>query len=309
MLLRKIEDPKVFLQLLLNHFSESESKDSSGSLSLSKLKGNLILSTARRMVLYPSADHQMYIITENGDFSNLLLAAEETPPYNPIIGFGDSAAVQHLANYFAEQCAEYPLPGLVADDENCNFFNEIYLSKTGAVVEKEMKQHLHFLSAYQSPNLPVGGKIIIANESHLSFLVDWQIQFAIDANLPHAEASREAMEKVVKQRLSENGMFLWEVEMPPNSETKTSQSSFVSMASVSPCGEDTVRVGMVYTPAVYRNHGYASMLVNVLSKSLLDQGKNCLLYSDASNVASNRIYYDIGYRVISHEKVMEYRCR
>lgn len=46
--------------------------------------------------------------------------------------------------------------------------------------------------------------------------------------------------------------------------------------------------------------GYASNMVAQVSKSILESGKEfCVLYADAANPTSNRIYQDIGYEIVA----------
>ncbi len=59
-------------------------------------------------------------------------------------------------------------------------------------------------------------------------------------------------------------------------------------------------VNWVYTPKSKRKRGYASKLVAELSQVILDSGKpSVYLYTQLDNPTSNKIYYDVGYRVIS----------
>jgi predicted GNAT family acetyltransferase len=90
-------------------------------------------------------------------------------------------------------------------------------------------------------------------------------------------------------------MWFWEVGGVP-----------VSFAWRTPlCGPgrwprtSVVRISAVYTPPEQRGRGYASANVAALSQEALGAGAGaCMLYTDAANPVSNRIYQRIGYRPV-----------
>lgn len=60
-----------------------------------------------------------------------------------------------------------------------------------------------------------------------------------------------------------------------------------------------IAVNAVYTPPEERGRGYASACVAALSQHALDGGRDfCMLFTDATNATSNRIYERIGYRFV-----------
>jgi predicted GNAT family acetyltransferase len=63
------------------------------------------------------------------------------------------------------------------------------------------------------------------------------------------------------------------------------------------------RIGPVYTPPSRRGRGYASNLVAHVSAERLAAGAAaCFLYTDLANATSNRIYTDVGYRMIARSQ-------
>jgi predicted GNAT family acetyltransferase len=71
----------------------------------------------------------------------------------------------------------------------------------------------------------------------------------------------------------------------------------VAMAAAVRSSSVAATVGQVYTPPEHRGQGYASALVAQLSQHLLDRGApRCLLFTDAANPTSNKIYQRIGYQ-------------
>ncbi len=56
-------------------------------------------------------------------------------------------------------------------------------------------------------------------------------------------------------------------------------------------------IGLVYTPKIYRNKGYATACVAELCRHILNSGKSfCSLFTDLSNPTSNGIYKKIGFK-------------
>jgi hypothetical protein len=67
-----------------------------------------------------------------------------------------------------------------------------------------------------------------------------------------------------------------------------------------------MRIGPVYTPKKFREHGYASACTAAVSQYLLDSGRKfCTLFTDLANPTSNKIYQMIGYEGVGD--VDEYR--
>lgn len=58
-----------------------------------------------------------------------------------------------------------------------------------------------------------------------------------------------------------------------------------------------MHVGKVYTKRDARRKGYAANLVHAVTKRILSMGKRAILYTDASNPASNACYTSIGYEL------------
>jgi hypothetical protein len=67
----------------------------------------------------------------------------------------------------------------------------------------------------------------------------------------------------------------------------------------------STRITYVYTPPERRGCGHASRLVAALSRRILEDDRVAVLYTDASNPTSNKIYRAIGYEWI--EDMVEWR--
>jgi predicted GNAT family acetyltransferase len=98
----------------------------------------------------------------------------------------------------------------------------------------------------------------------------------------------DAFVDIVKQRIEDGKLYVWEVEGQP-----------VSMAIKTRPVQHGISVGMVYTPPELRGRGYATACVGELSRLLLDSGwAYCSLFTDLANPISNHVYEKIGYRSV-----------
>lgn len=115
-------------------------------------------------------------------------------------------------------------------------------------------------------------------------LVEWLIQFGIDASLPLHD-----VEAAVDSRLQSRAFWFWEVDGTP-----------VAMAGHAPVvttpGGTVGRVGPVYTPAAQRGHGYAAAVTSVVVRALQPECSVIMLYADATNPTSNAVYERLGFR-------------
>ncbi len=90
-------------------------------------------------------------------------------------------------------------------------------------------------------------------------------------------------------------LLLWQTDGAP-----------VSMAYASPPNGEVVRISGVWTPVEHRRHGYASAVVERLSRLQAGAGHRCLLFTDLANPTSNAIYQAIGYRRIGDQITIDF---
>ena len=131
----------------------------------------------------------------------------------------------------------------------------------------------------------VAGRMRVATSADRDLLLTWSEAFCADCGLPStSDEIRRSVDSTI-----ENGVrFLWnDVSGRP-----------VAMAGTPVSASRIARIGWVYAPPAFRGRGYATGLVAALTRSLLGQGRTCILYTDAANPTSNGIYERIGYRQI-----------
>jgi GNAT superfamily N-acetyltransferase len=73
----------------------------------------------------------------------------------------------------------------------------------------------------------------------------------------------------------------------------------VSMATRRPPAGGVSRIGPVYTPPEHRGHGYGSAVTAQAAFDIIDSASVPVLYADAGNGTSNKIYRAIGYEPVN----------
>jgi uncharacterized protein len=120
----------------------------------------------------------------------------------------------------------------------------------------------------------------------------WMIGFDVDVyGADPAKVNEERVASWITYYAESDvyGIAFWEVDGQP-----------VSMAATVGRSPTGMRIGLVYTPAEHRGHGYASAVTAALSQSLLDSGLQfCTLTTDRKNPTSNKIYQAIGYTPVA----------
>lgn len=143
------------------------------------------------------------------------------------------------------------------------------------------------LEVFTPPAEPVAGVARQATSSDRDLLLQWMVQFAIDAALPLHDATAP-----VDNRLNAGAFWLWEVDGEP--------VALAGHAPLVPSPAGTIgRVGPVYTPADLRGRGYGAAVTSAVVERLLPRTTTIILYADAANPTSNGVYERLGFRVVA----------
>ncbi|HEY3840279.1 MAG TPA: GNAT family N-acetyltransferase [Bryobacteraceae bacterium] len=141
-----------------------------------------------------------------------------------------------------------------------------------------------------APLLLSSGEGELRSPSNLDrdLLVRWVQAFQTEVDVPAQDLDRR-----VDGWISDGLISLWEHD-----------GTKAMAVHTKPVGGVT-RIMCVYTPPEFRKRGFAENCVSRLSKSLLDEGYRCALYTDLANPTSNSIYRRIGYRAVA--EILRYR--
>ncbi len=164
-------------------------------------------------------------------------------------------------------------------------FKDLWCAARGvAVVERT---GLRLLRAEQviPPPFAVEGTMRVAASSDRDLLLEWSEAFCADCGL---STTPDELRRSVDSTIGNGVRFLWNDDA----------ARPVAMAGVPVSDSRVARIGWVYTPPALRGRGFATALVAALTRSLLAQGRICVLHTDAANPTSNGIYERIGYRQI-----------
>jgi predicted GNAT family acetyltransferase len=143
------------------------------------------------------------------------------------------------------------------------------------------------LEGFTPPTAPPPGAARQATSSDRDLLLQWMVQFAVDASLPLHDATAS-----VDSRLDAGAFWLWEVDDEP-----------VALAGHAPLVATPAgvigRIGPVYTPAHLRGRGYGAAVTSAVVTRLLPRTTAIILYADATNPTSNGVYERLGFRVVA----------
>ncbi len=169
-------------------------------------------------------------------------------------------------------------------------FADAYAARTGTRVETAFRTRLHTLDGLVPPP-GVPGTARLAGTRDAELLGEWRRAFADEEF--HGWTEPRSPAEAVRGWLGRGfGEIIWDVDGEP-----------VSQASARPVVAGTSRIGPVYTPPEHRRRGYAAAVTAAASRWALDAGaRHVLLFTDAANATTNRLYPRLGYRAV-HDAV------
>jgi predicted GNAT family acetyltransferase len=170
------------------------------------------------------------------------------------------------------------LEGLVGDEKYADVFTNLYPQEINSI-KKLISHELSIVNQVPLSN----GLARLANESEIDILAHWFFLFQEEGNL-FPKKTPEGFILHVQNLVNKSVLYVWEIN-----------NEIVSMAAILRETPNFQIVGAVYTPVNQRKNGYASSLVHFLSQFILDNGKKAGLFTNASNLTSNKIYQKIGY--------------
>ncbi len=175
------------------------------------------------------------------------------------------------------------LPGVSGPRPEAEAFAVEYASRTGAGVELAMAMRLFALGELRRPT--VAGSARLAQEQDIDLMGGWRAAMADEIGMGWHDPHTPAEVAASAQRLG-RGEVLWEYGGEP-----------VSYASVCRPVAGMARIGPVFTPPEHRGHGYAAAATSFASQWAIDAGADhVLLFTDAANQVTNRLYPRLGYR-------------
>jgi len=212
-----------------------------------------------------------------------------TPPRNLVVSqSGTAGAIGALAGGLRSQGLE--VPGVLGPSAESGAFAAAWGRLTAQPFRRAMAMHVYQATRIRTPDPMAPGAHRLATPGDVDLLARWITAFneeALEESVSDPGAATRLAEDLVANR--GRSMYLWEDGGVP-----------VSMAATGGSTPNGGRVYAVYTPPEHRRKGYASTLVAVLSRRLLDNGlRYCFLFTDRANATSNHIYRQIGYEPVA----------
>ena len=249
-------------------------------LGRSAVENNLLLGISSGIEPGHGNDPPLLLHVEGPD--GIELVAVRTPPRSLVLSRGVEESARSLAEHLAS--AHAPLPGVLGPRETVDSFVHAWSERTGAFGRLVRLQTLYQLGRLEPP-APVPGRFREACPEDQETLARWSLAFQDEVGV-HVGVGDDAS-SFVRGKMLAGQLFVWDDGAP------------VSMAGWAARTPQAVRVNFVYTPLAERKKGYAAACVAALSEKLLDEGSaTCILFADAGNPTSNRVYQRLGYRAL-----------
>jgi len=247
----------------LTHYEDFLLKD--------EVKNSLMIGIARR-----SNDEQSYFVSSEINEGLLLgvLAGK-----NLIISSNTlkSDVYQELVKHMYR----VPYPGIIGEKETALAYNEVYRYLTGDSMIIDMNQRIYSCDKVNSKT-KIKGTIRLATNQDFDSLKDWANDFVqgVEGKTAFSESN-----KTLQRLLDNHSLYVLEKD-----------NLLLSMAARSRPMNNSETISYVYTPVNLRRQGYATMLVERLTKLVLQEKEKVTLYTDLSNPTSNNIYLKIGFK-------------
>lgn len=217
-----------------------------------------------------------------------------TPPYPLHLSRLPAEALAPLADLLARrgrQLVAVDAPGGLAAE-----FAALWTAAQPLRAVPALRLRLYRLSRLRAPQSPPAGSAVVAGREDRELLVAWLGLFEQDAGTwPSSDAAR-----VVDGRLASGAYTLW----------RDGEGQAVSLAGVSRSVAGSQRLGPVFTPSDQRGRGYGAAVTAAACRRALDEGADeLLLFADADNPVSNRLYERLGFRTLEERAALRFEQR
>ncbi len=234
-----------------------------------EIKNNLILGLAESVD--PKESHFVSSVIEDRILLGLLAGKNLIISSNTL----EKDVYIDLVNHMKD----IPYPGIIGSKEECLVYKQVFEEVINQRMITSMDQRIYsckeVISNYDLNN------VRLATMDDFNVIRHWYHAFNEEVEGP---VSMEETDTSLKKVIVQTRLFVLELN-----------GVVVSMAGKARETKNTQTVGLVYTPSKYRNKGYASIVVEYVTRHILEYKEMATLYTDLSNPTSNSIYMKIGY--------------
>lgn len=217
----------------------------------------------------------------------------QTPPRNLVI-YGQARHMADAARSLTGRLgvATLTIPGVIGPGEATLAFAEAWCEHNGCTPFVAREMGVYQLNELRDVPTPPGN-FQQAQKEDAALLAEWMTAFGVEAL---GEFDPATSRKAAAELISQERLFVWKNGQP------------VSMAAVGRPTRNGITVYYVYTPPEHRNRGYASACVAEMSRRMLRRGyRFCSLFADFANPTSNKIYRQMGYRLVRDFREVAFR--
>jgi predicted GNAT family acetyltransferase len=244
----------------------------------SRFEYNLI-ATVLAGVLAGRYPHTAPLFAYGATRGRVVFAALRTPPWDML---ATEVGLEDAREFVQAWLTEDPsVPGVNGPAVGARAIAAAWAERTGGHTRCRFRELGYVLERVTDPPRPAPGALRHARAEEHPLALQWMTEFARETGaFPEDRA-----ETIIDARAADQGLWFWD------------QGGPVCLLGTAPPVAGVVRIGPVYTPPDHRRRGYAGTAVAAGSRQTLDGGaRRCLLYTDATNPTSNKIYMEIGYR-------------
>lgn len=266
MRLQEFSDAHAFLEAVGTFFHAAEAEN------------NLMRGIAQAVAQHDGPYRTTPFLGLVRDADAVVLAALRTPPRDLIVTNGPVEAVTLLAKTLSER--HELLPGVLGPVTPATEFARQWSARTGQAPRRMFDQHLYRLDRVEHAG-GVPGRLRPVHPGEIELAHAWHREFNIEAlQGEYAPESRETISRAV----AEGRVLFWDDGRP------------VCLVATNRRTTSCAGIAPVFTPPALRNRGYGQAAVAALADRLLAAGaRHVVLYADAANLASNRVYRNVGF--------------
>ena len=221
-------------------------------------------------------------VNENGETTAALMQSRVE---NFVVTSANLVEVDSFTEYFKER--KMTFMGIVGPRSTAEYLVKSFSQKLNVVFELGMASKILKLEKVVAPR-QCAGEMTFCERNDTRLFADWLLEFAKEA-LPHDPGNSERFLAIAETKIQNREAYLWKVNGEPT-----------AVAQVGRPTKNGISISGVYTPRELRGRGYASNLVAQISENMLGNGKSfCVLYTDAGNPTSNKIYQNLGYEIVA----------
>lgn len=191
----------------------------------------------------------------------------------------------HAKKIFSDfQKMNLPITGIIGETKTAQIYKSLF-EETGKKIKVLVKQGIYRCTDVILPKYTSAQQIRVAELADADQIAQWIEEFRQEATPEdHPFDTLDMAKNKIKKKM----IYLLEAN-----------GTTVAMAGWGRDFKTSCTVNLVYTPKKFRKNGYASLLTALLTKYLLQNGKNEInLYTDMANPTSNKIYQNIGYKFV-----------